>query len=165
AGIGLTPAPIFERSITPYEQIPLPVPSKGEDVIADYRSLGLTLGDHPLLLIRKNLNQRNLLTAKQLRLAANGSLVRTAGIVTCRQRPGTASGVVFVTLEDETGYSNIVIWRTTAESQRKTLINSQLLGVFGHIERDGEVVNLIAKKLIDYSSLFSNLTTRSRDFH
>ena len=58
-----------------------------------------------------------------------------------------------------------VIWRTTAESQRKTLINSQLLGVFGHIERDGEVVNLIAKKLIDYSSLFSNLTTRSRDFH
>jgi len=85
--------------------------------------------------------------------------------VTCRQRPGTASGVVFVTLEDETGYSNIVIWRTTAESQRKTLINSQLLGVFGRIERDGEVVNLIAKKLIDYSSLFSNLTTRSRDFH
>ncbi len=85
--------------------------------------------------------------------------------MTCRQRPGTASGVVFVTLEDETGYSNIVIWRTTAESQRKTLINSQLLGVFGHIERDGEVVNLIAKKLIDYSSLFSNLTTRSRDFH
>ncbi len=165
AGIGLAPAPIFERSITPYEQIPLPVPSKGEDVIADYRSLGLTLGDHPLLLIRKNLNQRNLLTAKQLKLAANGSLVRTAGIVTCRQRPGTASGVVFVTLEDETGYSNIVIWRTTAESQRKTLINSQLLGVFGHIERDGEVVNLIAKKLIDYSSLFSNLTTRSRDFH
>ena len=90
---------------------------------------------------------------------------RAAGIVTGRQRPDTASGVVFVTLEDETGSVNVVVWRDLGERQRRELLGARLLGVHGILERDGEVVHLIAGRLTDHSALLGQLATASRDFH
>jgi error-prone DNA polymerase len=92
-------------------------------------------------------------------------MVRAAGLVTCRQRPDTASGVVFVTLEDETGCINVVLWRDLVERQRREMLGARLLGVQGMIERDGEVVHLIARRLFDHSELLGPLAAASRDFH
>ena len=140
-------------------------PSEGEDIVADYASLGLTLGRHPLALLRSRLERMRLATAAEIRRLPHGSRARACGIVTCRQRPDTASGVVFVTLEDETGYVNVVVWRDLVERQRRELLGARLLGVHGVIERDGEVVHLVARRLVDSSALLGRLVTRSRDFH
>ena len=140
-------------------------PTEGEDIAADYASLGLTLGRHPLALLRPRLARLRLITTEQLRSVAHGKAARAAGLVTCRQRPDTASGVVFVTLEDETGCVNVVVWRDLVERQRRELLGARLLGVHGVIEREGEVVHLVAQRLVDHSALLGCLTTRSRDFH
>jgi error-prone DNA polymerase len=94
-----------------------------------------------------------------------GRRTRACGIVTCRQRPGTASGVVFVTLEDETGCVNVVVWKDISARQRQELLGSSLMGVEGVIEREGGVVHLIARRLFDHSALLGRLNTESRDFH
>ena len=96
---------------------------------------------------------------------ARGFMVRAAGIVVGRQRPGTATGVVFVTLEDETGWANIVVQPALVERQRKELLAASLLGVFGQLQKEGEVVHLVAKRLVDLSDWLGELSTRSRDFH
>jgi error-prone DNA polymerase len=147
---------------------PAPVlapPSEGEEVIADYASLGLTLGRHPLELLRGRLARLRFLKAGELRDRKHGSEARAAGLVTCRQRPDTASGVIFVTLEDETGCVNVVVWSRVAERQRAELLGSRLLGVQGLIERDGDVVHLVARRLYDHSSLLGPLAAPARDFH
>jgi error-prone DNA polymerase len=143
----------------------LPPPDEGEDIVADYASLGLTLGRHPLALLRPRLQRLGLMPAEALRGRAHGSRARAAGLVTCRQRPDTASGVIFVTLEDETGTVNVVVWRDLIERQRRELLGARLLAVEGTIERDGEVVHLIARRLRDRSALLGALLARSRDFH
>jgi len=143
----------------------LPAPSEGADIVADYASLGLTLGRHPLALLRGKLSALGLEDAEHMQRLPHGSPVRVAGLVTCRQRPDTASGVVFVTLEDETGNMNIVVWHRLVERQRQELLGARLLGVHGTIERDGEVVHLVARRLVDHSALLGPLETASRDFH
>jgi error-prone DNA polymerase len=140
-------------------------PREGEEIIADYASLGLTLGRHPLALLRTQLDGLRMLDAKNLQRLPHGAPAQVAGLVTCRQRPDTASGVVFVTLEDETGCMNIVVWRSLVESQRRELLGARLLGVQGTVERDGEVVHLVALRLVDYSALLGPLSAPSRDFH
>jgi error-prone DNA polymerase len=148
------------------ESLPLfEAPREAEEIVADYRSLGLTLGRHPLALLRKRLARMRLATASELRAMPNGRPARTAGIVTCRQRPGTAQGVVFVTIEDETGYTNVVVWNDLVEKQRKELLGSRLLGVEGYMQIEGEVVHLVARRLVDHSVLLGRLLTESRDFH
>jgi len=140
-------------------------PSEGEDLVADYRSLGLTLGRHPLALLRRRLQRMRLASAEELKAMPNGKHAKTAGIVTCRQRPGTAQGVIFVTLEDETGYTNVVVWNDLVERQRKELLGARLLGVEGYMQKEGGVIHLIARRLFDHSRLLGRLTTESRDFH
>ena len=148
------------------ERLPqLERPREGEEIVADYASLGLTLGRHPLALLRRNLSRRQLLTASELLARPHGARAQVAGLVTCRQRPDTASGVVFVTLEDETGCMNIVVWRDLVERQRRELLGARLLGVQGSVERDGAVVHLIARRLLDYSGWLGALSAASRDFH
>jgi error-prone DNA polymerase len=148
------------------ERLPaLAPPREGEDIVADYASLGLTLGRHPLALLRSRLSRLKLITAEELRLRPHGNTARAAGLVTCRQRPDTASGVVFVTLEDETGCMNVVVWRRLVDRQRRELLGARLLGVQGVIERDGDVVHLVARRLYDYTSLLGPLAIASRDFH
>jgi error-prone DNA polymerase len=104
-------------------------------------------------------------TARELHALAHGRRARTAGIVIGRQRPGTASGVVFVTLEDETGCVNVVVWNSLVESQRRELLGSRLMAVDGVIEREGDVVHLVAARLADHSALLGRLQATSRDFH
>jgi error-prone DNA polymerase len=144
-------------------------PREGENIVADYRSLGLTLERHPLALLRSTLAAKRYLSATALRERGNDALVRCAGIVTCRQRPGTAGGVIFVTLEDETGCANVVVFKDVSARQRRILLGSRLLGVAGILQREGQgehaVVHLIAKRLFDHSELLGALTTGSRDFH
>ena len=148
------------------EALPLfTAPSEGADLVADYASLGLTLGRHPLALLRGHLSRMRLATASELKTLSTGKPARTAGIVTCRQRPGTAQGVVFVTLEDETGYTNVVVWNDLVERQRKELTGARLLGVEGYMQNESGVVHLVARRLIDLSALLGRLMTESRDFH
>ena len=146
----------------------LAAPTEGEEIVADYASLGLTLGRHPVALLRASLTRLGLDSAQNLRDRSHGTVARAAGLVTCRQRPDTASGVIFVTLEDETGTVNVVVWTNVAERQRKELLTAQLLGVEGRIERDGEVVHLVARRLRDHSRLLARLAgplaAPSRDF-
>jgi error-prone DNA polymerase len=140
-------------------------PTEGEDVVADYRRIGLTLRRHPVAILRDELAKRRLSTATDVARTPHGRLARTAGIVTGRQRPDTASGVVFVTLEDETGSTNVIVWRDLGERQRRELLGSRLLAVYGKVEREGDVVHLIAGRLVDLTPLLGSLPTRSRDFH
>jgi error-prone DNA polymerase len=157
--------PVLRDAPVPDTTPALAPPSEGEDLVADYASLGLTLGRHPVALLRPRLQQLRMVTAAQLRQLPHGRLVRAAGLVIGRQRPDTASGVIFVTLEDETGMINVVVWTAVAERQRRALLASQLLAVHGTVERQGEVVHLVAGKLVDYGALLGQLTARSRDFH
>jgi error-prone DNA polymerase len=163
---GIEPRPPVLRGAPIVEAAPrLAAPTEGEDMVADYASLGLTLGRHPVALLRARLEKLRMITAAQIRELPHGRLARAAGIVIGRQRPDTASGVIFVTLEDETGMINVVVWRTVAEQQRRALLGSHLLAVHGVVERQGEVVHLVAGKLVDHSALLGRLIARSRDFH
>lgn len=140
-------------------------PTEGESLVADYTSMGLTLGRHPLALLRARLSRMRFASAEAIGKLNNGQAIRACGIVTCRQRPGTASGIVFITLEDETGCVNVVVWRRIGDRQRKELLGASLMGVEGTIEREGEVVHLVARRLIDHSALLGRLEMASRDFH
>jgi len=143
----------------------LPAPTEGQDIVADYRTLSLTLRRHPLALLREGLRKRRLLTSAEIAATPHGRLVRTAGIVIGRQRPDTASGVVFVTLEDETGATNVIVWRDLGDRQRREMLSAKLLAVYGNVEREGEVVHVIAGRLVDLSPMLGALSTKSRDFH
>jgi error-prone DNA polymerase len=131
----------------------------------DYRHLGLSLKQHPIALLRHHPELRHCKLAAQLKELGHRRFVQIAGIVTGRQRPATATGVVFITLEDESGNSNIVVWKNLVERQRATLLGARLLKVKGVVERDKKVIHVIAGELIDLSHLLGNLSFSSRDFH
>ncbi|HSG64265.1 MAG TPA: OB-fold nucleic acid binding domain-containing protein, partial [Gammaproteobacteria bacterium] len=158
------PAPLL-RGTRITEGLPmLRAPTEGEDIAADYRHWGASLGRHPLALLRGRFQSLGLVTAREVSSYEPGSIVRTVGLVITRQRPGSASGVVFVTLEDETGYLNLIIWERVAMQQRAALHEAALLGVRGKIQKEGEVLHVVADRLHDYSALLGSLETRSRDF-
>ena len=162
----LRPPPALLKG-APVDEAPLalaPAP-EGEAIVWDYASLGLTLRRHPLALLREELAKRRLMTAEQLKDAPNGRLVRHCGIVTLRQQPGTSSGVVFVSLEDETGVVQVIVWQRIRERQRAVLTGARLLAVRGVWQREGEARNLIAGHLEDLTPLLNGLSTVSRDFH
>ncbi len=144
----------------------IPLISEGEDIVADYQSVGFTLGRHPLALLRDQLSEKRVLTTQQwLANTLDGRFARIAGLVKVRQRPGSAKGVIFMTTEDETGLANIVIWQNVTERYRKAVIGSRLVVISGTTQREGEVVHLIAKSVEDYSWMLGDLATNSRDFH
>ncbi len=155
----LKDAPVQEEALS------LPEAPEGEAIVWDYTSLGLTLRRHPLALLRERLQARRFMTAEALKAAPNGRLVRACGIVTGRQQPETSKGVVFVTLEDETGVVQVIVWKALRDRQRTTLIRSRLLAVYGTWQREGEVCNLIAGHLEDLTPMLGRLATESRDFH
>ena len=140
-------------------------PTEADDIFADFRSVGVSLRRHPLALLRPALAALHIRSAEEVKNARSGQLIRTTGLVTCRQRPGTAKGTVFVTLEDETGYVNVVVWSHVAARQRSPLVHAKLLFVAGRVERQGEVVHLIAGKLIDQSTMLGELDFSTREFH
>ena len=163
--LGVEPAlplvPVAERE----EGLPLLcAPTEGEDIVADYRALGFTLARHPLSLLRPRLERDGWLTAGQVAELPDGAALRTGGIVVTRQRPGSAGGVIFVTLEDETGYVNLVVWSRIADRHRKAMLGARLLGVSGRLQREGEVRHVVVDTLEDRSVLLGSLMARARSF-
>ena len=138
---------------------------EGEAVVHDYATTGLTLRSHPLALLRPQLTTRNLRTAAELHAMPNGRLVRYCGIVTLRQQPETANGTIFISLEDETGVIQVIVWKSLREQQRPEVLRSRLLAVYGTWQREGDAMSLIAGKLMDLTPLLGELSTTSRDFH
>ena len=132
--------------------------------MADYRAVGLTLGRHPLALLRPQLHAYGWMPAVDVLRLADGARVTTGGIVLTRQRPGSASGVIFMTLEDETGHVNLVVWSRIADRHRKTLLGARLLGVRGRLQREGDVLHVVVDRLEDRSALLGTLAAPARNF-
>ncbi|GAB3317292.1 error-prone DNA polymerase [Luteimonas notoginsengisoli] len=147
------------------DAIALPAPGMGEEILSDYRATGLSLAAHPLSLLRAQLRARRVLGSAELHGQRHGRSVYTAGIVTQRQRPQTASGTIFVTLEDEHGMVNVIVWPHVALRRRKALLGSTLLAVRGRWEQVDGVEHLVARDLEDLSAMLGGLRTESRDFH
>jgi error-prone DNA polymerase len=163
AGIETT-IPIFDAPVFAEGDVMLPKPSEGQNIVADYATIGLSLGRHPLALLRDRLSRRQIRKAEELWQLSNETRVTTAGLVICRQRPVSAHDVVFVTLEDETGQTNVVIWPQLVERQAKELLKARLLAVQGSVQQQDGVLHLIASRLEDLSSWLGSLTVQSRDF-
>jgi len=158
--------PLLPAATTVDEGIPLlRAPREGQDIVADYGSLGLTLRRHPLALLRDKLQRRGIVPTQELWERPNGKMVITAGLVITRQRPGSAGGVTFVTMEDETGYVNLIVWNRVAIEQRAALLESRLLEVHGKLQREGDVQHVIAQRLTNLSSMLGDLVVASRNFH
>ena len=146
-------------------RVRLDAPTRGQDMLADYASLGLTLGAHPMALLRGRAEFHNGKRAVELTRLNHGRFVRVAGLVTGRQRPSTASGVLFLTLEDETGNINVVVWTSILERFRGPILGGRLLLVKGVLEREGSVIHVVAGHVSDHSGRIGELRARSRDFH
>ncbi len=158
------PLPLFP-SMARYEAVPmLRKPTEGQTIVADYRSTGLTLERHPVSLLRRHLDRYRYVRAADLPGTGDGHAVNVAGLVITKQRPGTASGVIFVTLEDETGQVNVVLWKQVADQYRAELLNARLLGIAGELQVEGQVIHVIARQLVDHSDLLGDLVVHSRDF-
>jgi error-prone DNA polymerase len=161
----LQAAPALLRGAPVHEPaLELEAAPEGEEIVFDYAALGLTLRRHPLALLRPRLSRLGLQTAQALQDYANGRPARACGLVLARQQPGTAKGVVFVTLEDETGCVQVIVWKALREKQRATLLSARLLAVHGTWQREGAVSHLIASHLEDLTPWLGRLATQSRDF-
>ncbi|MEZ5599448.1 MAG: error-prone DNA polymerase, partial [Pseudomonadales bacterium] len=148
---------VAEAATAYHTDVALPAPGEAGEVIHDYQYLGLSLRRHPLSMLRDHPALARSCRAADLPNFRHGQLVQISGLVTGRQRPGTASGVLFVTLEDETGNSNIVVWRSLLERFRTALLSAQLLTIKGTVEREGEVIHVVAGFIIDHSHLLDDL--------
>lgn len=144
--------------------VELPPPTETDDLRADYTSLGLTLGRHPMAILRDREPFRNFKTASNLTALNHGRFVQLAGIVTGRQRPSSASGVLFLTLEDETGNINVIIWTRILERFRRAVIQGKLLKVKGVVEREQSVIHVVAGYVEDLSQYLEHFALRTRDF-
>ena len=168
------PTALWQEAPTAYStSVALAEPSEGDDMLADYRYLGLTLGRHPMALLRDETEFDGCRPASELAACRHEQFVHVAGLVTCRQRPGSASGVVFMTLEDETGVSNIVVWNSVLERFRAPLLQGRLIAVKGVVEREGIVIHVVAGHVRDLTHKLAELTSedgstagfKSRNFH
>ena len=156
--------PLFENMNTPEQW--LAPPTRVQNLLEDYASTGLSINDHPVALLRKEKQLNDITSAKMLTHKAHKSMVKVLGCVTGRQSPGSAAGVTFVTLEDETGNINVVIWQATARAQQKSFLTAKLMQVNGITERSSEgVIHIIAGKLIDRTPWLEDINLLSRDFH
>ena len=136
----------------------------GGEVVEDYRATGLTLRQHPAAFLRGDLTQRGFLSCADATVAKDGRGLAAAGIVLVRQKPGSANGVLFITIEDETGISNLVVWPDLFEKRRRVILSASMLGVTGRIQREGEVVHLIAQDVADLSELLRSVGRRGEPF-
>ena len=171
----IQPAPALLKAVPTHETpLVLPETPEGENILFDYQATGLTLRRHPLALLRPRLARRGLLSAGELNALPSGREVAACGIVTVRQQPQTAKGTIFVTLEDETGPVNVIVWKSLRDTQRHEVLHARLLAVYGVWQRSeesdtregyGAVRNLVAHRLEDLTLLLGRLGTSSRDFH
>jgi error-prone DNA polymerase len=164
AGIDTRPTEMLRQTRVNESLVELEAPNEVQTMLADYRSIGLTLKRHPVSLLREELSKFKIQPAAVLRTYPDGRLARASGLVTHRQRPQTANGTIFVTLEDETGQVNVIVWPAVAESQRRALLGASLLTVYGRWQQGEGVMHLVAIQLVDHTPLMHGLATRSRDF-
>ncbi|MCM2440510.1 error-prone DNA polymerase [Agrobacterium vitis] len=134
--------------------------TEGSQVVEDYSHVGLTLRAHPLSFLRNDLRHRRIITCQEAMRARDGRWIEAAGLVLVRQRPGSASGVIFITLEDESGISNIVVWPKVFEQYRRIVLGASMVGVYGRVQREGDVVHLIAHRLTDLSTELASVGQR-----
>lgn len=160
----LPPLALF-KDLPKEPSIQLPGPDEYQNVIQDYRYTRVSLGNHPMAILRQRGILPNMLDSHKLQQCHHGQLIRICGLVTGRQRPGSAADVTFVTLEDEFGQVNVIVWSATAKSQRRALIKARLLAVHGLVEREEHVIHVIAGKLVDETAKLADLPIKSRDFH
>ncbi len=157
--------PLFTHTDTRDEgaeaPVPLPQMPKCEQVVADYQTLRLSLRHHPMKFFRASMTQQGFTTAAGLFGTGNGTRVRMAGLVLIRQRPGSAKGVCFITIEDETGVANLVVWQKVMTAYRKVVMGSRLIEVTGTVQREGEIIHVIAHKLTDRSDALERLANAS----
>ena len=149
----------------PESEIALPPSSEGREISEDYSSLGFTLGRHPLALLRERLTRLQVTCARELAHGSTGQHVRIAGLVTHRQRPETAAGVMFISLEDETGMSNLIVWPSVQQAQRAAVLGASLMIVQGELQNEQGVVHVVARQVRNYNHWLGALTAHSRDFH
>jgi error-prone DNA polymerase len=145
------------------ENVTLPVMSVSEHVVHDYAATSLSLKAHPVSFIREKLDQLHILSTKGLASGKDGDQVKVAGLVLVRQRPGTAGGICFMTIEDETGFANLVIWESLFEKFRKEILQSRLIMVEGKLQIEGEVIHVIVKRCYDFSKLLRSLTPANNE--
>jgi error-prone DNA polymerase len=172
-GLSDAPLPLFaaadarENTVNPEVAEPavsLVPMSLGREVVEDYRSKGLSLRPHPLAFLRGDLDERRIRPCAALRTARDGGPITVAGLVLVRQRPGSASGVLFVTLEDETEVANLVIWPALFERQRRVVLSASLVAAQGRVQREGAVIHLVAEHLTDFTELLRSLSEREETF-
>ncbi|HWB27565.1 MAG TPA: error-prone DNA polymerase [Chitinophagaceae bacterium] len=158
------PVGLFSTQLPGEEQVNLPAMSASEHVVQDYASIALSLKAHPVSFIREKLNALQITPTGDLLNKQNGEPIRVAGLVLVRQRPGTASGVCFITVEDETGVANCVVWASLFDEFRKPILQSRLLMIEGHLQIEGEVIHVIAHSLHNLTALLGDLTaTKNED--
>ena len=136
----------------------------GGEVVQDYGHVGLTLREHPMTFLRHDLSRRRIVTCAEAVRVRDGTWLETAGLVLVRQRPGSAKGVIFMTLEDETGIANAVLWVKTFEKYRRVVLSAGMVGIYGKIQREGEVVHLVAHRLTDLSEALASVGERNHAF-
>jgi error-prone DNA polymerase len=136
----------------------------GGEVVEDYRHVGLTLRNHPVSFLREDLRLQRILTCAEAMQARDGRWLQTAGLVLVRQMPGSAKGVMFITIEDETGIANLVIWPKLFEKQRRVILAARMMAAHGRIQREGEVVHLVAQHLTDLSPALASIGDRDVTF-
>jgi error-prone DNA polymerase len=138
--------------------VSLPVMTASEHVVHDYAATSLSLKAHPVSFVREKLTQLHIISTRELKTGRDGDLVKVAGLVLVRQRPGTASGICFITIEDETGFSNLVVFKTLFDKYRKPILQSRLLMVEGKLQKEGEVIHVIVRCCYDLTSFLRGLT-------
>ncbi len=141
--------------------VPLAPMGEGAEVVEDYRASGLSLRAHPLAFLRDELRARRMITCKELQSVKDGRWIELAGVVLVRQKPGSAKGVMFITLEDETEVANLVVWTKVFEANRRTVLGASMMGVRGQVQREGEVIHVIAQRLDDLSPLLASVGNRA----
>jgi error-prone DNA polymerase len=140
--------------------VPLAAMTEGQEVVEDYRATGLSLRAHPLAFLRDELARRSMVPCSALRAMKDGRPVTLAGIVLVRQKPGSAKGVMFITLEDETDIANLVVWPDLFEKHRRVVFGSSMMGVRGRVQREGDVIHVVAQRLDDLSPMLASVGTR-----
>ncbi|MBS1041086.1 error-prone DNA polymerase [Gluconobacter cerinus] len=159
------PLPLFAAAMVEREaeepDVLLRPMQEGAEVTRDYNRTGLSLRDHPLAFLRSDLSEQGIVSCQQALDAKDGRRLTAAGLVLVRQRPGSADGVVFLTLEDETAALNVIVWPDMFEKYRRVVLSSQMLGVKGRLQKEGEVVHLVAREIIDFSALLADVGNRS----
>ncbi|NTJ41834.1 DNA polymerase III subunit alpha [Agrobacterium larrymoorei] len=136
----------------------------GGEVVQDYGHVGLTLRQHPMAFLRQDLARKRIVTCAQATNTRDGGWIEAAGLVLVRQRPGSAKGVIFVTMEDETGIANAVVWAKTFEKYRRALLGASMVGIYGKIQREGSVVHLVAHRITDLSDILKSVGEREKPF-